>query len=87
MLSEVATLIENYGDHVVTISGHTDNVGSDEEKLKRSRDQANAVAAYLWSRGIPLKNMIVLACGDTKPVADNVTTEGSAANRRIEISI
>lgn len=87
VLSEVATLIENYGDHVVTISGHTDNVGSDEEKLKRSRDQANAVAAYLWSRGIPLKNMIVLACGDTKPVADNVTTEGSAANRRIEISI
>lgn len=86
-LLEIAKLLMSYGSRQVTVSGHTDNVGSDAAKLKRSRDQANTIAAYLWSQGIPLKNLVVLGCGDTKPVASNMTPEGSAANRRIEIEI
>ena len=87
ILAQTATLIKSYGDKMVSVSGHTDNVGSDTAKLKRSQDQANTVAAYLWSRGIPLKNISALGCGDSKPVSDNSTLEGSAANRRIEIMI
>lgn len=84
-LNLVAQLFRSHGDRLITISGHTDNVGTDRDKLKRSYQQANTVAAYFWSQGFPLRNMIVIGCGDTEPVASNRTIPGSAANRRIEI--
>jgi OOP family OmpA-OmpF porin len=87
MLIRVALLAKSYGNRLITVSGHTDNVGTDTYKLRQSYKQASTVAAYLWSRGIPLKNLLVVGCGDTEPVASNKTAEGSAANRRIEIEI
>jgi len=87
MLRRVAHLVRSYGSRLVTVSGHTDNVGSDASKLKRSHDQADTVAAFLWSQGIPLKNLLVIGCGDTEPVASNDTAQGSAANRRVEVEI
>ncbi len=92
-LQQVAGLLRNYGSQLITISGHTDNVGSDQAKLKRSYDQANTIAAYLWSKGIPLNHMLVIGCGDTEPVGSNhmmedvIPTGGSASNRRIEIEV
>lgn len=86
-LYDTADLVRSYGNRLITVSGHTDNVGSDAAKLKRSKDQAETVAAFLWSRGVPLKNIIVIGCGDTAPVSSNLTLEGSAANRRIEIEV
>jgi outer membrane protein OmpA-like peptidoglycan-associated protein len=87
ILDNVASLVRSYGNRLVTVSGHTDNVGSDEAKLKRSKNQAETVAAFLWSQGVPLKNILVIGCGDTEPVASNKTPEGSAANRRIEVEV
>lgn len=86
-LGQVTRLVRNYGNRLVIVSGHTDNVGTDAAKFKRSGEQADTVAAYMWSQGVPLKNLVILGCGDTKPVASNLTPEGSAANRRIEIEI
>jgi OOP family OmpA-OmpF porin len=86
-LKKIAMLARSYGDRPITISGHTDTVGSDTYKLKHSYDQADTVAAYLWSQGIPLRNLHVIGCGDAEPVSSNKTFWGSAANRRIEIEI
>lgn len=86
-LHRVAAFVKHYGNRLITVSGHTDNVGTDTYKLRQSYKQASTVAAYLWSQGIPLKNLLVVGCGDTEPVASNKTAEGSAANRRIEIEI
>lgn len=84
-LNQIARLFLSHGNGLITISGHTDNVGTDRDKFRRSYQQANTVAAYFWSQGYPLRNMIVLGCGDTLPVSSNKTINGSTANRRIEI--
>lgn len=84
-LNQVAQLFRSHGNQLITISGHTDNVGTDRDKFRRSYQQANTVAAYFWSQGYPLRNIMVIGCGDTLPVSSNKTINGSAANRRIEI--
>ena len=80
-----------YVDSIV-ISGHTDSTGTDESNRALSTDRANAVLNYLmFSGGNRLSKYAEYFCaagyGETRPVADNDTEEGRAANRRIEISI
>lgn len=85
VLNQVAQLFLSNNEYLITVSAHTDNVGTDRDKFRRSEQQANTVAAYLWSCGYPLHKMIIIGCGDTEPVASNKTINGSAANRRVEI--
>ena len=80
-----------YVDSIV-ISGHTDSTGTDEKNRVLSTDRANAVLGYLLENDDGrLDNYASYFCaagyGKTRPVADNGTAEGRAANRRIEISI
>jgi outer membrane protein OmpA-like peptidoglycan-associated protein len=84
-LNKVAVLLRTQGNTPITVSGYTDNVGTDQGKLRRSKQQADTIVAYLWSQGIPLPNMTAVGCGDTHPVSSNKSLDGSAANRRIEI--
>jgi len=80
-----------YVDSIV-ISGHTDSSGTDQTNRVLSTDRANAVLSYLMDRDDgQLDDYAQYFCaagyGKTRPVADNETAEGRAANRRIEISI
>ena len=80
-----------YVDSIV-ISGHTDSSGTDKTNRTLSTDRANAVLSYLMDRdGGALDDYAGYFCaagyGKTRPVADNETKEGRAANRRIEISV
>ena len=80
-----------YVDSIV-ISGHTDSSGNDEYNRGLSTDRANSVLSYLLkTQGGKLNRYASYFCaagyGKTRPVADNNTEEGRAANRRIEISI
>ena len=80
-----------YVDSIV-ISGHTDSSGTDQRNRVLSTDRANAVLSYLLDeedgRLEPFAGYFCAAgYGKTRPVADNDTEEGRAANRRIEISI
>ncbi len=80
-----------YVDSIV-ISGHTDSSGTDQTNRVLSTDRANAVLSYLMDRdGGKLDDYAQYFCaagyGKTRPVADNDTEAGRAANRRIEISI
>lgn len=80
-----------YVDSIV-ISGHTDSSGGDEHNRTLSTSRANSVLSYLMSANKgSLKKYAQYFCaagyGSTRPVADNSTTAGQAANRRIEISI
>ena len=80
-----------YVDSIV-IAGHTDSVGSESLNRALSTDRANAVLDYLLENDQgKLDKYEQYFCaagyGKTRPVADNSTPEGRAANRRIEISI
>ncbi len=80
-----------YVDSIV-ISGHTDSTGDDASNRDLSTDRANSVLNYLLTgSGAKLGKYAEYFCaagyGETRPVADNATEEGRAANRRIEISM
>jgi outer membrane protein OmpA-like peptidoglycan-associated protein len=69
------------------IDGHTDNTGTAEINQKLSTDRAESVKIYLVSKGVDESRLQTAGYGDTKPVEDNATPKGRAANRRIEFSI
>src|SRR5262249_34107590 len=48
----VTRFLKTRGYVPIEVYGHTDNVGSDRSKLRRTKEQADTIAAYLWSNGI-----------------------------------
>jgi OOP family OmpA-OmpF porin len=66
------------------LQGHTDNVGKDAYNLKLSQRRADSVKAYVLSKGVdPARITSTKGYGEAKPIADNNTVEGRAANRRV----
>ena len=85
-LDEVAEALRANPDVRVEISGHTDNVGSDEGNLTLSQARAESVRRYFIEKGVAADRMEAKGYGETKPVATNDTAEGRAENRRVEMS-
>ena len=72
---------------VIVAVGHTDSDGSDAYNQKLSVRRAEAVKAYLVSKGIEKNRVYTEGKGEKQPVADNKTKEGKAKNRRVEIEV
>jgi len=87
VLNSVNLVVKKYNKTVVEIAGHTDSAGSADYNQKLSERRANSVAQYLESQGLASNRVVTIGAGETKPVADNSTTEGRQANRRVELSL
>jgi outer membrane protein OmpA-like peptidoglycan-associated protein len=74
-------------DVQVEISGHTDNVGSQESNQVLSLKRAQAVRNWLVEKGIASNRMKAVGKGQNEPVATNDTDTGRAENRRIEFYV
>jgi outer membrane protein OmpA-like peptidoglycan-associated protein len=72
---------------IIEINAHTDNVGSAESNEVLSLQRAQTVADYLIVKGIGKNRLLVKGFGAEFPFADNVTEEGRALNRRVNIKI
>jgi outer membrane protein OmpA-like peptidoglycan-associated protein len=70
----------------VTIVGHTDNRGVDQKNVVLSENRAKAVKQYLESKDVSGKRLYLDWFGEEKPVDNNTTAEGRAANRRVNFS-
>ncbi len=86
-LDRVAQSMVQYPNSLIDVYGHTDSTGSDAYNQQLSERRAQAVAAYLSSRGVAASRIRSQGFGETQPVASNETEEGRAANRRVEIKI
>jgi len=71
----------------VEIGGHTDSDGDEEANLRLSETRAAAVRDYLVRAGILYSRLLAKGFGESRPLADNATPEGKAANRRIEFIV
>jgi outer membrane protein OmpA-like peptidoglycan-associated protein len=60
----------------VTISGHTDNVGTESYNLNLSSQRAEAVAEYFLDKGIAPEQITFAGFGSVQPIATNETVEG-----------
>jgi len=72
---------------VIEISGHTDNIGSQEMNQKLSESRAEEVYNYLKFKGIDESRMTYKGYGFSVPISSNDTPEGRSLNRRTEFRI
>jgi outer membrane protein OmpA-like peptidoglycan-associated protein len=79
-----ASLVAN-PDIRIEIAGHTDNTGSAATNERLSQARAEAVRAYLASKGVAPDRMVAKGYGPAVPVAPNTTVAGRAQNRRVEL--
>ena len=87
LLNEVALALRDLSTITVRIEGHTDSRGSTRSNLKLSQRRAASVRRYLISRGIDPGRMVSEGYGEERPIEDNRTADGRAANRRVEFVI
>jgi len=86
-LDELVTRIKGINLEVVIAVGHTDSTGPAAYNQKLSVRRAEAVKAYLVSKGIEQNRVYTEGKGETQPVASNATRQGRAQNRRVEIEV
>jgi OmpA-OmpF porin, OOP family len=86
-LDDLVGKVQGINLEVIIAVGHTDSVGTDAYNQKLSVRRAEAVKAYLVSKGIEKNRVYTEGKGEKQPVADNKTAEGRAKNRRVEIEV
>jgi len=86
LLDNVVSILKKNPDMKVLLSGHCDNVGTQEYNLDLSQRRANAVRDYIVRKGILWRKLDTQGFGFTQPVALNGTDSGRAMNRRVEVT-
>lgn len=86
-LNKAVELLNKIPNRSLVIEGHTDAAGSDEFNKDLSEKRAKAVYDYMMAQGLKIKSVSYKGYGEARPVADNSTKEGRAANRRVEFKI
>lgn len=84
LLDQLAERIRECGGLRIEVAGHTDSEGLAMKNLELSQRRAEAVAAYLVGKGLDTDQLVPWGYGESRPVGDNATAAGRAANRRIE---
>jgi outer membrane protein OmpA-like peptidoglycan-associated protein len=86
-LDGLAKMMKDSPTMIVSIEGHTDNIGDPAQNKRLSLERAFNVREYLIKKGISGKRIQFKGYGDTMPLQDNDTEEGRKKNRRVEFVI
>lgn len=86
-LNAVASTLAEYPKTYIDVYGHTDSDGSDAYNQTLSERRASSVANYLTGRGVQSARVATRGYGETQPIASNMTADGKAANRRVEVKL
>ncbi|MEM9932374.1 MAG: OmpA family protein [Bacteroidota bacterium] len=87
-LDEVANILNKYPNYGLQVLGHTDNMGTYKSNQILSVMRAFEVKYYLvHKKGIPIARITSNGYNSANPIADNSTSEGREANRRVELKL
>lgn len=86
-MDKIADVVIRYGKTTLTIVGHTDNIGSDQQNQQLSERRAGSVAHYLEGKNVNPVRLAMQGRGEGAPIASNDTEAGRQANRRVEIYV
>ena len=91
LLDELAATLREAGDAQIAVEGHTDDRaitgGTFATNWDLAAARANAVTRYFLDHGFAPQRLHSVAYAETRPVANNGTPEGRAANRRVELKV
>ncbi len=80
---KIAKFLKGHSDFKLTIHGHADDIGPDQENLKLSKDRAIAIRKHLIRKyGIASSRIRAVGHGERKPIASNKSPKGRQKNRR-----
>lgn len=85
VLDSVATSLQQHPELRAKVVGHTDNTGAAGLNQTLSESRARSVSNYLTKQEVSNQRVTIEGRGMNDPIADNGTSEGRAANRRVEI--
>jgi OOP family OmpA-OmpF porin len=93
-LDELATKVQGMDLEVVVATGYTDKIGSDKYNDRLSLRRAQAVKAYLVSKGVPANKIYTEGKGKRNPVKTDCMQKNRKAliaclapNRRVEVEV
>ena len=86
-LDDLVSKVSGLNLEVIIAVGHTDSIGTDAYNQRLSIRRAEAVKAYLVSKGIERNRVYTEGKGEKQPIASNKTAAGRAQNRRVEIEV
>src|SRR5574337_857832 len=86
-LDDLVSKIQGIKLEVIIAVGYTDSIGTVAYNQKLSVRRAEAVKAYLESKGIEKNRIYTEGKGKSQPIASNATAAGRAKNRRVEIEV
>ena len=82
-LDKLAEIMVTNRKFKLIVEGHTDGVGTDEYNDWLSKSRANAIRAYLVSRGVFTDSITTYGMGKRLPLVNDDSPEGRACNRRV----
>lgn len=86
-LDIIAGQLKSFADYTIHLSGHTDNIGSDNYNDKLSHKRVTAVKNYLIAKGVDSTKIKSDSYGERKPTVPNTSDSNRALNRRVEVTI
>ena len=88
LLDNIAAVLQAHPEiKKIRIEGHTDDKGDADKNKTLSQKRAEAVVEYLVKKGVDADRLEPVGFGEEKPIEDNSTRKGRAANRRVEFNL
>lgn len=86
-IAEFSSWLDKYSGSKLSVTGYTDLVGTPDYNKALGLKRALVVKKYLEEKGINQGRIITESLGESNPIADYLTEDGRAKNRRTEVSI
>lgn len=86
-LEELATQLKAFPNTVVELAGYTCSNGESKFNQELSLKRAQAVSAFLLSKGVNGTQLVVVGFGEDKPLVPNDSEANKRLNRRVQLSV